>query len=136
MTENLKFLHFQKYAVYLLGIFFIGAGFAHFLVPSFYVNIMPDYLPAHLMLVYISGVFEMIGGLGVLIKSVRKLAGMGLILLLLAVFPANIHMALHPELYPSLPSWGLYIRLPIQLVLLAWAYLAVYEIKNLNDSNN
>lgn len=122
------FYNFQKYAVLFLGLVFIIAGSNHFLNPNFYLKIMPDYLPAHLTLVYMSGLFEILGGIGVLIPKIRKVSGYGLIILLIAVFPANIHMALNAELYPDIPMWGIYVRLPFQLVLIAWAYLAVYEI--------
>lgn len=114
----------KKIALILLAIFFVGAGSNHFLNSDFYVQIMPPYLPAHLELVYLSGVFEVAGGVAVLFSSLRSLAGWGLVLLLLAVYPANIHMALHPELFPSIAPIVLYIRLPLQFVLIAWAYWA------------
>ena len=121
---------FIHYAVKILGVAFILAGANHFLNPSFYTKIMPDYLPAHLMLVYLSGLFEILGGLGVLIRWSQKWAGIGLILLIAAVFPANIHMALHAELYSDFPAWGLYLRLPLQFLLLGWAYLSLLDAKN------
>ena len=107
----------------VIALAFIGAGLNHFLNEQFYVAIMPPYLPAHLELVYISGVFEVAGGIGLLITRLRKTAGYGLMLLTLAVFPANFHMALHPELYVEIASaTALTIRLPLQLVILAWLY--------------
>lgn len=107
-----------------LSVFFTVAGVNHFVNPEFYVNIMPPYLPAHLELVYLSGLFEILGGLGVLVARVRVLAGWGLILLLLAVYPANIHMALHPEQFPDMSPMALHARLPLQLLFIAWAYWA------------
>jgi uncharacterized membrane protein len=92
--------------------------------PAPYVAIMPDYLPAHRELVQVSGAFEILGGVGVLVPRVRALAGLGLILLLVAVFPANLNMALHPERYPEIPPALLYVRLPIQLLFAVWAYFA------------
>jgi uncharacterized membrane protein len=112
----------KRVALLALAAFFVAAGVNHFANPDFYVRIMPPYLPAHLELVYLSGVFEVLGGLAVLVPSIRGLAGWGLILLLLAVFPANLHMALHPELCPSMSTFALYARLPLQVVLIAWAY--------------
>ncbi len=106
-------------ALSLIAISFTGAGLSHFISPEFFVDIMPPYLPAHLELVYLSGVFEILGGLGVLHPKWRKAAGIGLLLLLIAVFPANIHMALHPELFAELPALALYLRLPLQGVI-AW----------------
>lgn len=90
---------------------------------DFYVAMMPPYLPYHLELVTISGVFEILGGIGFLIPRIRQWAGWGLILLLVAVFPANIHMALHPEQFAELaPTWTLYLRLPIQFILISLVY--------------
>lgn len=114
----------KRWALVILSVFYVVAGVNHFRNPDFYVAIMPPYLPAHLTLVYLSGVFDILGGLGVLVPSVRSVAGWGLVLLLIAVFPANLHMALNPELFPDLPRLALYARLPLQLLLMAWAYWA------------
>ena len=111
-------------ALLALAAAFIFAGVNHFLNPDFFVAIMPPYLPLHLELVLLSGVFEILGGVAVLVPGVRSLAGWGLILLLLAVFPANLHMALNPELFPDVSSSALYLRLPLQIVFIAWAYWA------------
>ncbi len=109
---------------YLLAIFFILAGANHFINANFYLQMMPPYLPWHLFLVYLSGVFEIVLGIMVLIPSLTSIAGWGLIALLIAVLPANIHMALHPDLFPSIPPIALWIRLPFQAVFIAWAYAA------------
>jgi uncharacterized membrane protein len=107
---------------WLYGLFFIAAGVNHFVNTPFYVSIIPPYLPWPVALVYISGVAEIgLGGL-LLFERWSRLAAWGLIALLLAVFPANIHMALHPELYPWASSLGLWLRLPLQSALIAWAY--------------
>ena len=89
----------RKLALLALSAFFVAAGTNHFVNSEFYVSIMPPYLPAHLELVYVSGFFEILGGIGVLVPAVRALAGWGLVLLLVAVSPANLHMAVHPELF-------------------------------------
>ena len=107
---------------YLFAIFFVLAGLNHFLNVDFYMNIMPPYLPWHLFLVYLSGVCEIALGLLLLIPKFTSLAGWGLIALLFAVFPANIHMAVNPQLFPEFSSMLLWLRLPIQFVLIAWAY--------------
>jgi uncharacterized membrane protein len=114
----------KKIARIVLAVAYVAAGSNHFVNPDFFVAIMPPYLPAHLELVYLSGVFEVAGGIGVLIPRLRSLAGWGLVALLVAVFPANLHMALNPELFSDASPFALYSRLPIQLVLIAWAYWA------------
>lgn len=107
---------------FLFGGLFIAAGINHFVNPDFYLNIMPPYLPWHTLLVYISGVAEVGLGALLLFKRWQVPAGWGLIALLIAVFPANLHMALHHELYPRIAPALLWLRLPLQGVLIAWAY--------------
>jgi uncharacterized membrane protein len=116
----------RRAALVLLSIFFVAAGVSHFLNPDFYVAIMPPWLPAHRLLVDVSGVFEILGGLGVLLPATRSAAGWGLIALLIAVFPANLYMAINPDEFVArgMPRWSLYARLPFQLVFIAWAYCA------------
>lgn len=106
---------------YILGIFFIGAGVMHFARPEFYLNIMPPYLPLHLELVYLSGAFEMALGAMLLVRRWAPIAGWGLMLLLIAVFPANIYVYQHQELVPASPLMHL-LRLPLQAVLILWAF--------------
>ena len=105
----------------MLGVVFVAAGCMHFLKPAPYVKIMPPVLPFPLLLVYLSGVAEVAFGVGMFTRF-SPWAAWGLIALLLAVFPANIHMALHPELTPKLPVWTLWARLPFQGVFILWAY--------------
>ena len=115
----------KRIALLLLVPFYVVAGVNHFANPEFYVAIMPPWLPAHLELVYLSGVFEILGGLAVLVPRLRSLAGWGLVALLLAVYPANLHMALNPEQFSAqLPVWAIYARLPFQFVFIAWAIWA------------
>ncbi len=107
---------------WILGIAFIFAGINHFISPKFYLKIMPPYLPWHLFLVYLSGVFEVVLGVLLLIPKTQKLAAWGLVLLLIAVFPANIYMAMSPEKFSDIKPILLYLRLILQFVLIAWAY--------------
>lgn len=118
----------------LLGIFFIAAGVNHFANPGFYAPMIPPYLPWPLLLVYLSGVFEIVLGSMVLIPQTTRLAAWGLIALLIAVFPANIHMAIHPELFPKFSPVMLWVRLPFQAVFIAWAYwyISVDKVKKQN----
>jgi uncharacterized membrane protein len=104
----------------LCGPVFVAAGANHFVNPRFYRAIMPDYLPAHDELVAASGVAEMLGGVALMHPRTRRFGAWWLVATLIAVFPANLHMALHPERYGKLSPAALYARLPFQLVFIAW----------------
>ena len=105
-------------------------GWRGFVDTAFFEHIVPPYLPAARWLVWISGVAEILGGLGLLIPQVRRAAGIGLLLLLVSVFPANLHMAIN-EVMPTtgpVPVWTLWARLPFQLVFAAWVWwVALYR---------
>jgi len=107
-----------------MGILYVAAGIAHFVAMPMYVAITPDYLPAHRVLVALSGLAEIIGGLCILFPApeIISAAAWGIILLLIAVFPANLWMLQHPERFPNVPLWALWLRLPLQLILIAWAW--------------
>ncbi len=107
---------------FLFGALFVLAGLNHFVNPVFYLRIMPPYLPWHTFLVYLSGFFEIALGLLVIVPKLTRIAAWGLIALLIAVFPANIHMAMNTNLYPDINPIILWLRLPLQAVLIAWAY--------------
>jgi uncharacterized membrane protein len=96
------------------GILFIVAGTLHFTHTRTYMAIMPDYVPRHRESVLISGAAEIAGGVGILFPGTRPLARWWLLATLAAVFPANVHMALHPERYRAIPPWALWLRLPVQ----------------------
>ena len=110
----------------LAAIFFIAAGIGHFIIPSFYLAMMPPWLPAHLFLVQLSGGAEIAGGAGLLIPRLRRMAGIGLILLLIAVFPANIQMLLNARAAGT-PELALWIRLPFQVLLVWWVWAASFR---------
>jgi uncharacterized membrane protein len=115
------FMHLRLLGRCALAVVFALAGVWHFVHPATYLAIMPPWLPQPLALVYVSGVFEILGGLGLLPRRTRRLAGWGLLALLVAVFPANVHMALiHEEL--GIPGWVAWGRLPLQLPLLGWVW--------------
>jgi len=107
---------------FVFALFFVVGGLMHFVKPDFYVAMMPDYLPLHLELVYVSGVAEVLLGVLLLIPKTQRLAAWGLILLLLAVFPANINMAVNADRFPDVPMFALLVRLPVQLFLIWWAW--------------
>jgi uncharacterized membrane protein len=109
----------------LFGPFFIFAGVMHFVIPRAYAAIVPPQLPNKRAIVYASGVAEIAGGAGVLHPRTRKAGSAWSVATLLAVFPANVHMALHPERY-KVPGGrpALYLRLPVQALFIAWAIAA------------
>lgn len=107
----------------LMGTLYIAAGTLHFVFTRTYANIVPTYLPAHRQLVLISGAAEILGGIGVLIPPTRRPAAWGLILLLIAVFPANLTMIADHGRFPTVPLWAAWLRLPLQLPLIYWAWL-------------
>jgi uncharacterized membrane protein len=105
----------------LLAVFFTAAGALHFLRPGMYEEIMPGYVPAHHELVLASGAAEIAGALGVIPRRTRRMAGLWLAATLLAVFPANVHMALHPDRYPGVSPGLLWGRLGLQPLAIWWA---------------
>jgi uncharacterized membrane protein len=108
----------------LATVFFVGAGLNHFLEADFYQRIIPPGFPAPGLLVVISGICEIAGGVGLLIQPLRRAAAWGLIALLVAVFPANVYMAFYPEQVGwHHPHWMLWARLPMQVVIAAWVWM-------------
>jgi uncharacterized membrane protein len=107
----------------LLAVFFITAGANHFRTPDLYLGMMPPWLPRPLVLVQVCGVAQILGGIGVLVTATRWFSGWGLIVLLIAVFPANLHVALqgHMQGFDFSPVM-LWLRLPLQLVLISWVW--------------
>jgi uncharacterized membrane protein len=119
----------QRIAVALASVFYIGAGILHFTKTEFYLKIVPPYIPWHPAMVYISGVCEIAGGVGLLVPTLRRAAAWGLVALLIAVFPANVFMATDPlaagaQSIPPAIAWG---RLPLQLVFIWWVLWATRE---------
>jgi uncharacterized membrane protein len=106
----------------LLGLLFVASGVNHFVIPRTYERIVPPGLGDPKTLVVVSGVAEILAGLGVFPGRTRRLAGAGLIALLAAVFPANVYMALEAERFQRIPRWALYARLPLQPLMMWWAW--------------
>ena len=105
-----------------MSLFYVLAGIKHFTNPTWYMKIMPPYLPLHKELIYISGAFEIIFGLMLLFDKTRFVGAWGLILLLIAVFPANIYLAQTNGTALNISStlaWG---RLPFQAIFILIAY--------------
>lgn len=115
----------QRVALAAATTFFCGAGIYHFVNPAFFVRIVPPQLPAPEALVAVSGLFEILGGVGLLVPPTRRFAAYGLIALLIAVFPANVYMAIDAERFATelaISPVGLYLRLPLQAVFVAWVW--------------
>jgi len=116
---------------YFIAALFFFAGAMHFVIPRSYASIMPPWIPRAMLLVYVSGVLEMLGAAGLLIERVRRLAGIGLIALLVAVFPANVQMLQNaladgsPALYVTL----LFLRLPLQPLLIVWIFRSAVRVR-------
>ena len=115
----------KRILLFLMAAFYVVAGYMHFARSGFYMPMMPPYLPWHAELVFLSGVAEVICGIGLLIPATRRLAAWATIALLIAVFPANLHIALNNVPLGSSPEglgvWN-WVRLPFQAVLIAWAW--------------
>ncbi len=111
-----------------MAVLYIVAGSLHFILTAAYMRLMPDYLPVHRELVLLSGAAEIAGGLGLLAPQSRRgqpgrAAAWGLVALLIAVFPANVTLVIDPARFPQVPLWAAWLRLPLQLPLLYWAWL-------------
>ena len=122
MKENLL-----KLLVVLMGLSYVWIGCQHFINPSFFLKIVPPFLPFHLELVYLSGGFEILFGFGIIFKKTRFYASWGLVFLLIAVYPANIYLAFNeiPQEAINVSSFvASWVRLPIQFVLIWLAYKA------------
>jgi uncharacterized membrane protein len=113
----------------LAGPFFISAGALHFIAPRPYRQIMPSWVPAPDAMVVASGVAEIAGGAGLMVRATRRLAAWWLVATLVAIFPANVEMALHAERYPKVPGGrrALWARLPLQGLFIAWVLGAAQD---------
>jgi uncharacterized membrane protein len=108
----------KRVALVLVFLWFMIGGVAHFTLTELEMRIVPPWIPWPRAAVLISGVFELLGAVGILIPLTRRAAGVGLFLLTIAVTPANVYMLQHAELF-HVPRWALIVRLPFQAVLLA-----------------
>jgi uncharacterized membrane protein len=119
----------ERPLLYVMSAFYVVAGAMHFVIPGVYAQIVPPGLPQPLALVYLSGAAEILLGIGVLFPRTRRLAAWGIVVLLVAVFPANVYMATHDVVLEGVPAWAnspsdaaTWARLPFQLVFVGWAW--------------
>jgi uncharacterized membrane protein len=113
---------FKTLSRYALAMLFVTSGLLHFATPDFFLKIVPPYLPWHLTLVNVSGAAEILLGTMLMFRDLQRIAAWGLILLLIAVFPANIYVYQHQELMPDVAPLMHLLRLPLQGVLILWAF--------------
>lgn len=109
----------QRTTLCIVFLWFTLGGVAHFLWPLSFLKIMPPIFPYPLEIVYVSGFFELLGAVGILILRTRRAAGIGLALLTVCVTPANVYMWQHADLFPDIPPSLLLLRLPLQILLVA-----------------
>ena len=122
MKRNSNNSFLKRISLLIMAILYVMAGINHFIHPETYLKIMPSWLPYQLFLVYLSGIIEIVLGLLLIPNSTRKLAVWGIIALLIAVFPANIQMAVDYYQSNNPYLWLAILRLPIQIILIWWAY--------------
>jgi len=114
-------MRIAKLGLLVESLFYIAAGSNHFVHPAFYIHIMPDHYPNPATWVALSGGAEIAGGVGLLLPITRRAAAIGIAMMLVAFLDVHVFMLLHPERFPGFPGWGLWLRLPMQALLIAWA---------------
>ncbi|MFT3879507.1 MAG: DoxX family protein [Gemmatales bacterium] len=109
-------------SAWLMGLLYLAAGINHFWHPGFYLNIMPPYIPEHALMVQLSGVAEIVLGLMMLLPRYRKPAAWGIIAMLIAFMTVHIHMVQNAHLFKDVPEFILWLRIPLQFLLILWAF--------------
>ena len=134
MNHFLSVTTFKRFGLGIVFLWFFVGGVGHFTNAEFFIAIVPPWVPFPVWAVYISGIFEIVLALLVLWPNFRPFAGWGLILLTLAVTPANIHMFMNPELFPQAPQSAYLIRLVVQvlLLLLIWWSTKIQKSSDMN----
>ncbi len=117
----MQLIFMDEIFLYVMAIFYTAAGIMHFVKPKLYISIIPPYIPYPRLANSLVGFLEVVLGIGLLFEPTRIAAAYGIILLLIAVFPANLYM--YQRKNKGLPKWLLFLRLPLQLLLIGWAYL-------------
>ena len=112
----------KEYSLYIMAVLYILAGANHFVNPKLYLRIIPPYIPWHKAMNYISGAAEIFLGLLLLCPPLSTLAARGIIVLLIAIFPANVYHITSAKPGKGIPIWALYLRIPLQGVFILWAW--------------
>lgn len=121
MTRNDLKQHLATASRVFMGALYFAAGVNHFYKPGFYLNIMPPWIPAHAFLVQLSGVAEILLGIGVILAPTRRISAWLIIAMLIAFMPVHIHMIINAASF-GVPLWALWLRIPLQGLLIAWAW--------------
>ncbi|MEW7291183.1 DoxX family protein [Aquimarina sp. 2304DJ70-9] len=112
----------MSWHLYILSFIFITAGIFHFIRPKAFMRIMPLYIPYHRLIVYLSGLAEILAGLGVLFMATKTISLWGIVIMLILFFPVHIHMLIHKKASLNLPKSILVFRLLLQFGIIYWAY--------------
>lgn len=113
----------EPVSLYIMAAIYIFAGLMHFVKPRMYMRIMPPYLPNHRILVYLSGIAEIILGIGLCIPILKTISIYGIVLMLIVFLTVHFYMLNEPKASAGLPRWGLIIRIPLQFALMYWAWI-------------
>lgn len=120
----------KKHLVYVMGTLYVLAGINHFYNPSFYFLVMPNWLPAHLTLIYISGVAEILLGVGLWFKQTRRISAWLIVAMLIVFIPLHVDMIIHPKTMPEVPTDKLamvnavlWLRVALQFLFIYWAWV-------------
>ncbi|SDB47127.1 Uncharacterized membrane protein [Flavobacteriaceae bacterium MAR_2010_188] len=111
-----------EWHLYIMAAMYILAGTIHFIKPKMYERIIPKYLPSHRLLVYLSGVFEILLGIGLIFPATRALAIYGIIAMLAVFLLVHFYMLSGKKASAGIPKWLLILRIPLQFFLMYWAY--------------
>jgi len=128
MAKSIGHSRWHLVGLSLMGLFYIGAGINHFVHPAMYLAVMPPYIPWSPQMVVLTGVAEVLGGIGVLMPNgfvlprTRAAAAWGLVALLICIWPVHINMCLNPARFPGIPLWAIWVRLFLQIPLIVWAW--------------
>jgi uncharacterized membrane protein len=120
-------MHIAKVSLIVESLFYVAAGANHFVHPAFYIHIMPDHYSNPATWVALSGAAEIAGGVGLLLPVTRRAAAIGIAVMLVVFIDVHVFMLLHPERFAGIPVWGLWLRLPLQALLIAWALMYAWK---------
>lgn len=119
----LSFMRWRQVGLYAQSLFYVAAGINHFWHPAFYVAVMPDHYAHPALMVQLSGIAEIAGGLGLLLPQTRRVAALGIAAMLIVFLDVHLYMIEHATRFFTIPVWALWLRLFLQFPLIAWALM-------------